>query len=88
MNAKNQAMLASYGRTFIAAVIAVYATGNHDAKAILIAGAAAVVGPAIRAINPKDPAFGIGADLLVVELTKLAKPSVKKAVAKKATKSK
>lgn len=86
MNAKNQALLASYGRTFIAAVIAVYAAGNHDAKAILIAGAAAVVGPAIRAINPKDPAFGIGADLLTVELSKLAKPSVKKAVAKKTTK--
>lgn len=88
MNAKNKALLASYGRTFIAAVIAVYAAGNHDAKAILIAGAAAVVGPAIRAINPKDPAFGIGADLLTIELSKLAKPSVKKAVAKKATKSK
>ena len=84
MNAKYQAILASYGRTFIAAVVAVYATGNHDAKAILIAGLAAVVGPAIRAINPKDPAFGIGADLLTLELTKLAKPSVKKATAKKA----
>jgi hypothetical protein len=86
MNAKHKAILASYGRTFIAAVIAVYSTGNQDARSILIAGAAAVVGPAIRAINPKDPAFGIGADLLVIELTKLAKPSAKKAVAKKATK--
>lgn len=86
MNSKNKAMLASYARTFIAAVIAVYATGNHDAKAILIAGAAAIVGPAIRAINPKDPAFGIGADLLTIELTKLAKPSAKKAPAKKAAK--
>jgi hypothetical protein len=86
MNAKQKAILASYGRTFIAAVIAVYATGNHDAKALLIAGAAAIVGPVIRAINPKDPAFGIGADLLTLELTKLAKPSAKKVVAKKAAK--
>jgi hypothetical protein len=86
MNAKHKAILASYGRTFIAAVIAVYSTGNQDLRSILIAGAAAVVGPAIRAINPKDPAFGIGADLLLIELTKLAKPSAKKAVAKKATK--
>jgi hypothetical protein len=86
MNAKHKAILASYGRTFIAAVIAVYATGNQDLRSILIAGVAAVVGPAIRAINPKDPAFGIGADLLLIELTKLAKPSAKKSVAKKATK--
>jgi hypothetical protein len=86
MNAKHKAILASYGRTFIAAVIAVYSTGNQDLRSILIAGVAAVVGPAIRAINPKDPAFGIGADLLLIELTKLAKPSAKKAVAKKATK--
>jgi hypothetical protein len=86
MNAKNKALLASYGRTFLAAVIAVYATGNHDAKAILIAGAVATIGPAIRAINPRDPAFGIGADILTLELTKLATPHKRKAVAKKAAK--
>jgi hypothetical protein len=84
MNAKTQAVLASYARSFIAAAGAVYATGNADAKAILIAGLVATVPVAIRAINPKDAAFGIGADLLTVELTKLAKPSAKKAAVKKA----
>jgi len=83
MNAKTQAMLASYGRSFIAAAGAVIATGNTDYKAILVAGAIATVPVAMRAINPKDGAFGVGADLLTVELTKLAKPTAKKAAAKK-----
>lgn len=86
MNAKTKAMLASYGRSFLAAAIAVYATGNTDPKAILIAGAAAVLPVALRAINPKDAAFGVGADLLTLELNKLAKSSVKKTATKKATK--
>jgi hypothetical protein len=81
MNAKHKAMLASYGRSFLAAAIAVYATGNTDLQAILIAGASAVLPVAIRAINPKDAAFGVGADLLTIELNKLAK-------AKKTTKKK
>lgn len=84
MNAKTQAMLASYARSFLAAGVAVYATGNTDWKAVLVAGISAVLPVAIRALNPKDAAFGVGADLLVVELSKLAKPSVKKATAKKA----
>jgi hypothetical protein len=81
MNAKHKAMLASYGRSFLAAAIAVYATGNTDLRAILIAGASAVLPVALRAINPKDAAFGVGADLLTVELTKLA--TAKKTAKKK-----
>ena len=84
MNAKYQAMLASYARSFLAAGVAVYATGNTDLKAVLVAGVSAVLPVAIRALNPKDAAFGVGADLLTVELSKLAKPYVKKAPAKKA----
>ena len=81
MKAKHKAMLASYGRSFLAAAIAVYATGNTDLRAILIAGASAVLPVALRAINPKDAAFGVGADLLTVELTKLA--TAKKTAKKK-----
>jgi hypothetical protein len=55
-----QAMLASYGRSFIAAALAVWQTGEiTDPKGIIAAGLAAVVPVAARALNPKDPAFGI-----------------------------
>jgi hypothetical protein len=60
MNAKLQAMLASYGRTAISAGIAMYASGHTDPKSIGIAAASAVAGPLLRALNPKDAAFGVG----------------------------
>ena len=78
MNKKIQAMLASYARSFLAAAIAVYATGETGWKVLLAAGLSAVVPVAIRAINPKDPAFGKVADLAMVEIDKLAKASTKK----------
>jgi hypothetical protein len=87
-------MLASYGRSFAAAAIAVYSTGNTDIKSISAAGLAAVLPVAMRALNPKDNAFGVvveqAADVVEVELTKVAKkaPVKKKAVAKKAVKKK
>ena len=86
MNTHVKAMLASYGRSFLAAAVAVSSTGNTDSKAILVAGISAVLPVAIRAMNPNDSAFGIGADLLTSELTKLVKADKKKAVAKKTTK--
>jgi hypothetical protein len=84
MNAKLQAALESYARSFLVAAVAVYSAGETDIKAIAIAGLAAVVGPAIRAINPKDPSFGLIADVADAEIKKLAKKSAKKAPAKKA----
>jgi hypothetical protein len=84
MNKKLQAVLESYARSFVVAAIAVYSAGETDLKAIAIAGLAAVVGPAIRAINPKDPSFGFIADVADAEIKKLAKKSAKKAPAKKA----
>jgi hypothetical protein len=77
MNKKIQAMLASYARSFLAAAIAVYATGETGWKVLLAAGLSAVVPVAIRAINPKDPAFGKVADLAMAEIDKLAKASKK-----------
>ena len=50
---------------------------------LLIAALIAVVGPAIRAINPKDPAFGVMADVVIAELDKLAKAEKKKKAAPK-----
>ncbi len=83
---KLKAMLASYGRSFLAAAVAVYSTGNTDLKSILIAAAASTLPVAIRAINPKDPAFGFVSDLLKNELESLAKKAPAKKVAKKAAK--
>ena len=80
---KYKAMLASFGRSFLGAAIAVYATGNTDAKSILIAAAAATVPVALRALNPKDPAFGLLAAVAEKELAKAAAPKKKAAAAKK-----
>jgi hypothetical protein len=84
MNKKLQAALESYVRSFVVAAIAVYSAGETDIQAIAIAGLAAIAGPAIRAINPKDASFGFVADKVDVELAKLAKKSAKKAAKKKA----
>lgn len=83
MNAKQQAMLASYGRAALVAIITAVSMGKTDPRDLLIAGAIAVLPPLLRAINPKDSAFGVGADLLTVELNKLA-TAKKKTVKKKA----
>jgi hypothetical protein len=83
MNAKNQAMLASYGRAALVAIITAVSMGKTDPRDIITAALIAVAAPALRALNPKDGAFGVGADLLTVELTKLAKPTAKKATVKK-----
>ena len=83
MNAKTQAMLASYGRAALVAIITAVSMGKTDPRDIITAAIIAVAAPALRALNPKDGAFGAGADLLTVELTKLAKPTAKKAAAKK-----
>lgn len=97
MNDKQKAMLASYGRSFLAAVTATFmATGGDlfalDAetlKAILASGIAAVLPVALRYINKKDPAFGKIAEVVASEgLKKLTakKAPAKKAVAKKKAK--
>jgi hypothetical protein len=44
---------------------------------------AAIVGPVIRGLDKNDPAFGRVADWVEVEIDKLAKKPVKKAVKKK-----
>jgi hypothetical protein len=78
MSPKIQAMLASYGRSFLAAATAVYATGNHDVKSIVIAALASTLPVALRAVNPKDPAFGIVAGLVQSTLEKELKKTAKK----------
>jgi len=55
----NKYMLESYARTAASAMIAVWLTGNHDFKALGVAGLAAILGPLMRALDPGDDAFGI-----------------------------
>jgi hypothetical protein len=89
MNTKQKAMLASYGRSFLAAVTTAFmitggdilALDGDSLKAILAAGISAVLPVAIRAANPKDPAFGKIADGVTEAV-------VGKLTAKKATKKK
>jgi hypothetical protein len=61
MSKQLQAVIASYARTAVSAGIAMYMAGHTDAKSIGFAALGAVAGPLLRALNPKDAAFGIGA---------------------------
>ncbi len=83
LNPKLTAMLASYGRAFLAAAVALWTTGNTDPKALLAAGLAAVLPVALRALNPKDPAFGIVSAALPSVLKALGDVSKAKATKKK-----
>jgi hypothetical protein len=86
MNAKQKAVLESYGRSFVVALAASYSSGETELKALAIAGLVAVIGPAIRAINPNDPAFGRVAEVVEVGLKKAAKKAPAKKAAKKPAK--
>jgi hypothetical protein len=89
MTKTQKAMLASYGRSFLAAITTAFmATGgdlfalNADtAKGILAAGIASVLPVALRYINKKDPAFGKIAEIVAAEgmkqLTKKSAPKKK-----------
>jgi hypothetical protein len=83
MNKKIQEAVASYARSFVVAAAALYGAGTTDSKTLLIAGLAAIIGPAIRAINPKDPAFGYVAELAEKETKKALKTKLAKADLKK-----
>lgn len=88
LDSKTKAMLASYGRSFLAAAVALWTTGNTDPKALVAAGLAAVLPVAIRALNKKDPAFGLVANLALPAITKQINSILdesKKKTAKKAT---
>jgi hypothetical protein len=56
-NAK--ALLASWARSFMAASVAVYMTGESDPKTIAMAGVAAILPVVLRWLNPNDAAFGV-----------------------------
>jgi hypothetical protein len=78
MNKALQAAIASYGRAAIVAVGVTISAGKTQPKELLAAAAIAVIAPAIRAINPKDAAFGVVADQATAEINKLVKADTKK----------
>jgi hypothetical protein len=60
MNTKQLvALLASYGRSLLAAGLALYAAGVTDPMQLANALWAALLPVVIRYVNPNDPAFGI-----------------------------
>jgi hypothetical protein len=77
------AVIKSYLRGVLVAITPLLIIGSTEPKAYIAAIGAGVISPAIRSMDKKDPAFGKVADVVDVEVTKLAK-----ADAKKATKSK
>jgi hypothetical protein len=52
------AALASYGRAFLSAALALYMTGNTNPKDLLLGGVAAVAPVILKALNPNDKNFG------------------------------
>jgi len=62
MKPEHKAIIASYLRSVLAAVLAVVATGNYQPDDLLKAALAAALPPLIRWANPKDPAFGRGSE--------------------------
>jgi hypothetical protein len=75
-----KAMLASWARSFVAAVVALYSAGQTDPAVLLNAGIAAVVPVIIRFLNKKDPAFGlIAKKVLDAATAEVAKKTKKKA---------
>ena len=71
-------MLKSALRHFVITTAAIYVAGVHDWKAAIIGAIAAIAGPTIRGIDKADPAFGVIADAVTIEINKLAKATKKK----------
>jgi hypothetical protein len=85
MNTKQiKAMLSSYGRSAIAAAVAMYASGVTDPATLAYSLLGAIVPVALRALNPNDSAFGRLPDTSDVEKALKAAKVVKKVPAKKA----
>jgi hypothetical protein len=56
---KAKAITASWGRSFLAAVLTLYMAGVTDPKTLLMAGVAAIAPVVLRYLNPNDKSFGV-----------------------------
>lgn len=57
---KAKAVVLSYARAAVAAVLALYLAGTTDLKSLALAGIAAVAGPILKALDPSASEFGRG----------------------------
>jgi hypothetical protein len=55
-----KAMALSYGRAAAAAVAALYMAGVTDPRTLANAFIAALIGPVLKALDPKATEFGVG----------------------------
>ena len=60
MKTQDKAMLASYARSLVGALVAVYSTGTTDPRDYLKGAIAAVIPPIMRWVNKNDAGFGRG----------------------------
>jgi len=60
MSDRDRRLIASYARSFLAAVLALWMAGETDPHKLAAAGVAAILPPLLRWLNPNDPAFGRG----------------------------
>jgi hypothetical protein len=67
---KEKLMLKSAARHFVLVAIPVWEVSGGDVKAFAYGLAAAIIGPAIRGLDKKDPAWGKVAAWLETELKK------------------
>ena len=58
MNDKDKAMLASYARSLVGALVAVYSTGTTDPRDYAKGAIAALIPPIMRWVNKNDKGFG------------------------------
>lgn len=58
MKPQDKAMLASYARSLIGALVAVYSTGTTDPRDYAKGAIAAVIPPIMRWVNKNDAGFG------------------------------
>jgi hypothetical protein len=56
------AIAGSYLRAAFAAVIALYLAGETNPKNLLMAAVAAIAGPVLKALDPKETTFGRGSE--------------------------
>jgi hypothetical protein len=55
----NKAILASWARAYITAVLTLLMAGQADPKTLAMGGAAAIIPVILRWLNPNDSAFGV-----------------------------
>lgn len=58
MKPQDKAMLASYARSLVGALVAVYSTGTTDPRDYAKGAIAALIPPIMRWVNKNDAGFG------------------------------